>query len=147
MASKRKSKKRRSAKQRANDRRLGMMARKRSRKASSKSRKRKVSKPRRRKTSTSKRKSSSRRKKSMVGTKIPFVNNPTVKKAATGIGLASIGATALGLVAPQLANNPIIRPALAVVGGGVPALIATVLLQGGLGNLGGGGNGGGAGAA
>jgi len=140
------AKKRRSAKQRANDKRLGRMAKARARKSSPKRRKSrtsKVNKPRRRpKSVAAKRRSTS--KKSFTS-KIPLVNNPTVRKVATGIGLATIGATVIAIVAPQIAANPIVKPALAFIGGGVPGLIGQVVVGGGLGNFGnifGGGNGG-----
>lgn len=81
--------------------------------------------------------------------KIPVLSNPSIRKAATGIGIATIGVTILALVAPQIAANPIVRPALAFLGGGIPGVIASIFLQGGqsLGGLFGGGGGGGGGAA
>jgi len=137
------AKKRRSAKQRANDKRLGAMARARGRRSSPKRKKsrRKVNKPRRRSPSVAKRRTSTKRG---IISKIPLINNPTIRKAATGIGLATIGVAAVSIIAPQLAQNPIIRPALALIGGGVPGVIAQVVTQGGLGGLlGGSSNGGG----
>jgi len=130
------AKKRRSAKQRANDKRLGAMARARGKKPrrSTPKRRRKVNKPRRRPRSVAAtRRSTSKR--SFIS-KIPLVNNPTVRKVATGIGLATIGATAIAIVSPQIANNPIVKPALALIGGGLPGLIGQVVTQGGLGSLG-----------
>jgi len=109
-----------------------------------KSRTSKVNKPRKRpKSVAAKRRSTS--KKSFTS-KIPLVNNPTVRKVATGIGLATIGATVISIVAPQIAANPIVRPALAFIGGGVPGLIGQIVVGGGLGsftNIFGGSNGGG----
>jgi len=126
-------KKRRSAKQKANDKRLGAMARARGRRSTPK-RRRKVNKPRRRtKAVAAKRRSTSKR--SFIS-KIPLVNNPTVRKVATGIGLATIGATAIAIISPQIAANPIVKPALALIGGGLPGLIGQVVTQGGLGSLG-----------
>jgi len=138
------AKKRRSAKQKANDRRLGAMARARGRKSTPKRRKsrRKVNKPRRRSRSMAKRRAPSRSKRSIIS-KIPLINNPTIRKAATGIGLATIGVAAINVVAPQIAQNQIIKPALALIGGGVPGLIGQIVTQGGfsaLTNLVGGGN-------
>jgi len=130
------AKKKRSAKQKANDRRLGQMAKARARKSTPKRRKsrRKVNKPRKRSRNVAaKRRSTSKR--SFIS-KIPLVNNPTVRKVATGIGLATIGATVISIVSPQIANNPITKPALALIGGGLPGLIGQVVTQGGLGNLG-----------
>jgi len=96
-----------------------------------------------------------KRKKSsggmVFGKKIPILGSPVIKKAATGIGIATIGVTIISLLAPQIAANPIIRPALAFIGGGVPGVIAQVFLSGGasLGSLfgGGGSSGGGGGGA
>jgi len=143
-------KKARSAKQKANDKRLGKMARGRSkRKKTSKSTRRsKTNKPRKRSRSMAKRRAP--RRSSSIGSKIPFVNNPTVKKVATGIGLATIGTAVIGIVAPSIAANPIIKPALAFLGGGIPGVIGQVVVQGGIGGLsnilGGNGNGGGSSA-
>jgi len=138
------AKKRRSAKQRANDKRLGAMARKRGKRSAPKRRRstRKVNKARRRPKSMAKRRTT-RSSRSFIS-KIPLVNNPTVRKVATGIGLATIGTTVIAIVAPQIASNPIVKPALALIGGGLAGLIGQVVVQGGLGNLGGlfGGNGG-----
>jgi len=137
------AKKRRSAKQKANDRRLGAMARAIGKKATPKRRKsrRKVNKPRRRSKSMAKRRAPSR--KSDVLGKIPLINNPTFKKAATGIGVATLGVAVLGLVLPQIANQPLVRPILALAGGGVPGVVAQFLVQGGgnLSNILGGGGG------
>lgn len=113
--------------------------------------KRRTSK-RKRRAPTRRRKSNKKRSSSdsmVFGKKIPIISNPAVRKAATGIGIATIGVTLLALVAPQIAANPIVRPALAFIGGGIPGVIASVFLQGGaqLGGLLGGGGGGGGGAA
>jgi len=83
-------------------------------------------------------------KKKGFASNIPLINNPTFKKAALGVGTATIGVAVLGLVAPQIANNPIVKPALALLGGGVPGVIAQVVAQGGIGSIQGllGGNGG-----
>jgi len=79
----------------------------------------------------------------MVG-KIPFINNPTVRKIATGIGTATLAVTVLGFVAPQIAANPIVRPAIAFLAGGPIAAGVQFLTQGvGLGQASGGSGGGG----
>jgi len=132
------AKKRRSAKQRANDKRLGQMAKRRARKSTPKrsrrkSTTRKVNKPRKRRSNVVRR-TASRAKRSIIS-KIPLVNNPTVKKVATGIGLATIGVAAINIIAPSIASNPIVRPALAFIGGGIPGLIGQVVVGGGLGGL------------
>jgi len=129
------AKKRRSAKQRANDKRLGAMARKRGKRSTTKRRKprRKVNKARRRtKRVAAKRRSTSKRG---ILSKIPLINNPTIRKAATGIGLATIGAAAISVIAPQIAQNPIVKPALALIGGGIPGVIGQVVTQGGFGAI------------
>jgi len=99
---------------------------------------------RRKSTKTTKRKKKS--KKSMVG-KIPFINNPTVKKIAVGIGTATLAVTVLGFVAPQIAANPIVRPAIAFLAGGPIAAGVQFLTQGGIAAIGGGGASGGGGNA
>jgi len=101
-----------------------------------------------RKASASKRRSKTPKRKSnkakttrkpvvkrSITSKIPFVNNPTIRKVATGIGLATIGVGVISLVAPQLANNPIVKPALAFLGGGIPGVIGQVVVSGGLGGI------------
>jgi len=63
------------------------------------------------------------------------------KKAAAGIGLATIASVIVSNFAPQAA--PIVRPVAAFAGGGITGVIADMLLSGGgiLGGLfGGGGN-------
>jgi len=143
-------KKPRSAKQKANDKRLGLMAKRRARKSTTK-------RPKRRKTTTTKRKPNKARgrKKSVVKrrkapskrsftSKIPLINNPTIKKAAVGVGMATIVSGVLSAVLPQFANNPIVKPAAAFVAGGIPGVIAQVVVSGGIpqisGLLGGGGS-------
>jgi len=87
-------------------------------------------------------------KKQMAGKKkgmlanIPLINNPTVKKAALGVGMATIGTAIIGIVAPSIAQNQIVKPALALLAGGVPGVIAQVISQGGISQLGLGGSGG-----
>jgi len=146
------AKKRRSPKQKANDRRLGAMARARGRKSTPKRRKsRKTNNRRTRSPSMASRRRAAPRRRSSGGKgilgKIPLINNPTFKKAATGIGVATLGATVIGLILPQLANQPLVKPILALAGGGVPGVVAQFLVQGGgnLGNILGGGNTGGSG--
>ena len=95
---------------------------------------RKITKMARRRRTTHRRRTSSRG----IISKIPLVNNPMIRKVATGIGLATIGVGVISLVAPSIAQNPIVRPALAFIGGGIPAVIGQVVLGGGLGGLTGG---------
>ena len=134
----------RSAKQKAATKKLVALNKRRAKKSKPKRRSSKPRKVNKRKSPTkrmAKRRSPSKRS---LTSKIPLVNNPTIRKAATGIGLATIGVAALSAFAPQFANNPIIKPALAFLGGGVPGVIGQVVVQGGLGgltNIFGGGNG------
>jgi len=126
----------RSAKQKAATRKLVALNKRRARKSKPK---RRSSKPRK----VNKRKSPTKRmakqraapKKRSFTSKIPLVNNPTIKKAATGIGLATIGVAALSAFAPQFASNPIVKPALAFLGGGIPGVIGQVVVGGGIAGL------------
>jgi hypothetical protein len=84
----------------------------------------------------------SKRSSSRKGFKVPFLSSPSVKKAAAGIGMASIlsiGLSALGQ--QQLAQSPVVKIAGGFIGGDVPGAIGTLATSGGLNllNLGGGG--------
>jgi len=126
----------RSAKQKAATRKLVALNKRRARKSKPKRRSSKPRKVNKRKSPTKRMaKRRSAPKKRSFTSKIPLVNNPTIRKAATGIGLATIGVAAIGLVAPQFVNNPIIKPALAFLGGGVPGIIGQVVVDGGIGGL------------
>jgi len=141
------AKKKRSAKQRANDKRLGKMARMRAtkskpRKTRSKTVKRVKSKARRTLSMVKRRRSSTKRSSKGILGRIPLVSNPSFKKAAAGVGTAVIGVTLLSLIAPGIAANPIVKPVLALAGGDFLGLAAQLFTGGGLGNiLGGGGSG------
>jgi len=137
-------KKARSAKQKANDKRLGQMAKRNARrvvtpKKRKSSPKRKVNKQRRRKANVVKRKTTPK-KKSFLGN-IPVINNPLFRKAAAGVGTAAIGGAILALVVPSLAAQPLVKPVLALAGGGVAGVVAQIVTQGGLSGLGLGGGG------
>ena len=133
--------KRRSAKQLANDKRLGRMAKARSKKSAPKRRKvtksRKTIKPVKRRSTVAKRRRTATKRRSVrsITSKIPFVNNPTVRKVATGIGLATIGVTAINFIASSLARHPIVKPALAFLGGGIPGVIGQLVVGGGISQL------------
>lgn len=131
----------RSAKQKANDKRLGAAAKARAKPKRRSSKPRKVNKRKSPSKSMAKRRTSRPRN---FTSKIPLINNPTFKKAATGIGIATLGVAAISVIAPQIAQNPIIKPALAFLGGGIPGIAAQLFVGGGLGSLTGifGGNGG-----
>jgi len=138
------AKKQRSAKQKAATRKLVARNKRRAKpKRRRSSRPRKANKPRKRSKPMAKRRSFT---KKSIASKIPLINNPTFRKAATGIGVATLGVTVLSLVLPQIANQPLVKPVLALLGGGVPGVVAQFLVQGGgnLGNLLGGNGGGGA---
>ena len=93
----------------------------------------------------------SSRRASIFGKKIPIISNPLFQKAAAGIGVATLGAGILALIAPSIAAQPIVRTGLALAGGGIPGVVAQLFLGGGLGGVGGlfggGGGNGSAGAA
>jgi len=125
----------RSAKQKAATRKLVAFNKRRAKKSKPKKRSSTPRKVNKRKSPTKRVVKRAAPKKRSITSKIPLVNNPTVRKAATGIGLATIGVAAINLVAPQFANNPIIKPALAFLGGGVPGVIGQVVVQGGIGGL------------
>jgi len=122
----------RSAKQKAATRKLVALNKRRAKPKKRSSKPRKVNKRKSPTKRMAKRRSTSKRS---FTSKIPLVNNPTIRKAATGIGLATIGVAALSAFAPQFASNPIVKPALAFLGGGVPGIIGQVVVQGGLGGL------------
>jgi len=97
--------------------------------------------PKRRKAQPLKRKTPKRKtvmkrraapKKKGFASKIPIINNPTFKKAALGVGSATLAAAAVGLVAPQIAANPIFKPAVAFLTGDVVGVAAQLFAQGGL---------------
>jgi len=132
-------------------------ARKNLKKARAARRRPKRTRTKRRKTKRTKKRTSTTRKKSirkksskkrnMVFGK-NILNNPTIRKAAIGVGTGTIAATALALIAPGLAANPIVRPAVAFLAGGPIGAIAALLLSGGgIGNLFGGGSSGGSAGA
>jgi len=142
-----KRKRPRTAAQKRNDAKLRSRAKAgtlfKKRKSSTKPRKA----PKRRKTikQTKQKKTSMKRrapskKKGILGN-IPLINNPTFKKAAAGVGTATIGAAALSLVAPSIAQNPLVKPVLALAGGDIVGLAAQLFASGGLSSLGLGGNG------
>ena len=135
-----KRKKPRSAAQRAATKKLVALNKRKGHKTTVKRRKttksRKPNKAHKRvKRVARKRKSSPRRKKGLLGN-IPLINNSMFQKAARGVGTATLGAAALALVLPQFAANPIIKPVLALAGGGAIGAVAQVLTQGGLSGLG-----------
>lgn len=143
------AKKKRSAKQLANDRRLRAKAKagtlfkkKRSstkRKSTSKRRTvtRVITKVRRKRTMV-KRRSAPRRK----SFKVPFLSNPTVRKVAAGVGMGTVLTTVLSAVGqPALAQNPAVKIIGGFAGGDIIGAASAFLLGGGSGLLSGGGNG------
>jgi len=73
-------------------------------------------------------------KKRSSSKKSRFAIPSVVKKAAAGIGLATIATVIVSQVAPSAA--PIVRPIAAFVGGGITGTIADLILSGGAGFLG-----------
>ncbi len=99
------------------------------------------------KRKTIKRKTSHKRTVAKKGIfdKIPLIKSPMFRQAAAGVGTAALGSAVLALVIPSLASHPIVKPVLALAGGGAIGAVAQVLTQGGIaglniGSLGGGGN-------
>jgi len=141
------AKKARSAKQKAATRKLVASNKRKARKTPTKRRKtaksRKPNIKRRRKANVVKRKTTP--KKKGILSNIPVINNPMFKRAAAGVGTAAIGGAILALVVPSLAAQPLVKPVLALAGGGVAGVVAQIVTQGGLSGLGlgnlGGGNG------
>jgi len=72
---------------------------------------------------------------------LPIISNPMFKKAAAGVGTATLAVSLLSLVAPSIAQQPLVKPALALAGGDFIGLGAQVLTGGGLGGILGGGSG------
>jgi len=75
-----------------------------------------------------------------------ILSNPTLKKAAIGVGTGAIVGTVLTFVSPQLAQNPLIKTGVAFLAGGPIGAVASLILGGGLGAITGGGSNGSAGA-
>jgi len=131
--------------------RLAKAARKVTKKVSKQLSRKRKSAPKRRNTQrirTRKRSSNSVAKKRSSSRKSKFGIPSVVKKAAAGIGLATIATVLVAQVAPQAA--PIVRPIAAFAGGGIVGVISDLVLSGGAGFLGSifggqsaGGNGGG----
>jgi len=134
----------RSAKQKAATRKLVAMNKRRARPKRRSAPKRKANKRKAPKRTMVRRRPPPRKSKSITS-KIPLINNPTFKKAAVGVGTATLGVAALNLILPQVAQHPLAKPVLALAGGGIPGVVAQFLAQGGggLSNILGGGNGGG----
>jgi len=140
------AKKKRSAKQRANDKRLGRMAKARSRKPHKrKAPKRKASKRKGSKRKVNKKKSKSRSvaKRGILG---KVTGNPTLKKVLMAAGAVTIATSVAAVVAPQFVptlQKPIVKAALGFVAGDVIGAASNFLLAGGASSITGalGGNG------
>jgi len=104
--------------------------------------------PKRRKRTITKRKAAKRKvlkqkkrkgnvaKKKGLLDNIPLIKSKMFKQAAVGVGTATLGGAILGLVVPQLASQPLVKPVLALAGGGAIGAVAQILTQGGLSGLG-----------
>jgi len=136
MATKRKGKRKksRSAKQKANDKRLG--ARSKSRKSSKRKGSRKINKRSNPKRSNVAKRKSSRRRSATGSIKSFFGGSSLLGKLAMGIGAGSIAGLALNAIAPQFAGVGKLGTAFLV--GGPIGGIGQLLLGGGegLGGLG-----------
>jgi hypothetical protein len=128
MAAAKKRKKPRSKKQKANDRKLGRMSKARAAGNKVKKTVKKATKKTRKSTKKSRKSTNSntsKKRKSMAGKKI--LSSPILKKAALGLG----GATMLGIVAaavaPQFRN--VAEPAGAYLFGGIEGIAANFALS------------------
>ncbi len=121
------AKKKRSAKQKANDKRLGRMAKARAtgrkvkRKVKSSTKKGQVRKTARRAYKKVKRRSSVKSMKSMLG-------SSTLKKVALGVGGGVIAGTILSYVAPNSSFAKFAAPAGAYALGGIEGVIGQLAL-------------------
>ena len=80
-----------------------------------------------------KRNSNKPRKKSNSGLKLPKFPS-ILKKAAVGLGAATLAGMAVAIIAPQFAG--IAKPAAALIAGGIPGIAAELIVdQGILGNI------------
>jgi len=141
-----KRKKTRSRKQKANDKRLGRMA-----KARARPKRRKTTSKRRKKPKTRKKnKSTKPRKKSMTKGGIRSkLNSPLIKKVLMASGLATIAVSVASIVLPsqaQLLNSPVVKAGIGFVVGDIPGALTNFLLAGGAGNVIGGSGGSGSNA-
>ena len=118
-------KKARSAKQKANDKRLGRMAKRRS--STKKGGRRKTA---RRAYTGLKRKANKvrRRSKSVKGLK-SITSSSTLKKVALGVGGAAIASAVIGMVAPQSSIGRYAARAGAYVMGGIEGIIGSMALS------------------
>jgi len=133
------AKKKRSAAQRRNDKRLGAAAKKRG----NPKRKTKTASKRNRKTTNKRKKTSrksnvakkgSKRSRATTGVKSFFRGSSLLGKAAMGIGAASIAGIALNAIAPQFSG--IGKLGVAFLTGGPIGGVSQLLLGGGLGAAG-----------
>jgi hypothetical protein len=113
-------KRRRSAKQKANDKRLGM-SRKKTKSVTVK--RKSVSK----KSNTMAKRKSTRRFSRARSTGGKIFGSPLLKKAMIGIGAATLAGTVVNMVAPQFA--PIAKPIAAFATGGVVGAAASLILS------------------
>ena len=113
-------KRRRSAKQKANDKRLGM-SRKKTKSATVK--RKSVSK----KSNTMAKQKSTRRFSRARSTGGKIFGSPLLKKAMIGIGAGTLAGTVVNMVAPQFA--PIAKPIAAFATGGVVGAAASLIIS------------------
>jgi len=133
------AKKKRSAKQKANDRRLGRAAKARSKKSRPKRRaaKRKAPKRKRSKRKVNKKKT---KRKSVAGKGVfkKLTGNPTLKKVLMAAGAVTIATSVAALVAPQFVptlQKPIVKAALGFVAGDIVGAASNFVLAGGGANI------------
>lgn len=127
-------KKKRSAKQRANDKRLGLLAKRRSTKVKRRSSSSKpMARRRRARTRTRTRTVRTYSRRGARGIKSVFSRSGIVGKAAAGIGAGVIAGTVLNQFAPQF--SPIAKPIAGFLAGGPVGAVAQVFMDGGIGTL------------
>ena len=129
------AKKRRSAKQKANDKRLGRMAKARAagrrvkRKVRSSTKKGQVRKTARRAFTKVKKVNKRRRKSTSVKSIKSLVGSNTIKKVALGVGGATMAAALISYVAPNSSVAKFAAPAGAYALGGIEGIIGNFALS------------------
>jgi len=124
--------KRRSAKQRANDKRLGRLAKSRGKRKTIKRRRTFTKSMVRRRRSPSRRTAPRIVRRSTRGVKGIF-SNPTLRKVMLGIGASTVAGVVVSKVAPQFV--PIAQIGSSIIAGGPIGAAASLFINGGLGNI------------
>lgn len=139
--------KRRTAKQKANDRRLGRMAKARAKGRKTTTRKRRTTRkgmltlkrqkayqPKRKKSTMARRRRRSTRSR-MTGKLGNVFNRGTIGKVVAGVGAAALVGTVMDRLLPASPITAIAKPIAAYSAGGAAGAVGSVLLDGGLGSI------------